>query len=89
MNCILILQEGYQIAFVSHSASLWYFAFRASVPGKYQSVGLLFYAQINLATSKINDIRSMKREKILCLSRHPALIPAMSLSRSFHYDIEK
>lgn len=63
MNCILILQEGHQIAFVLHSASLWYFAFRTSVPGKYQSVGFLFHAQINLITSKINDICSMKREK--------------------------
>lgn len=77
MNCILILQEGHQIAFVLHNASLWYFAFRTSVPGKYQSVGFLFHAQINLITSKINDICSMKREKILCLPQHLAPVPAM------------
>lgn len=77
MNSILILREGRQIAFVFHGVSLWYFAFRASVPGKYQSAGFLFHAQINLITSMINDICSMKREKTLHLPQDPAPIPAM------------
>lgn len=66
INCTLILQEGHQIAFALHHASLWYFAFKASVPGKQQSMAFLFHAQI-------------KREKIICSPQHPAPIPAVSI----------
>lgn len=90
MNYTLILQEGLQIAFVLHSASLWYFAFRASVPGKYQSVGFLFHAQINLITSKINYTCSMKREKNSLFASASCPNPChVFLSRSFHHDIEE